>query len=309
MYFLTDLEQKILINKILPQARRKPPTEELRGWMWHTSPLAPYYDDVKLPMFLVSSKYCPTSRDVFLNRVIGEKGKINFNVSAGMTLHETVAAAYTLFKEGKNTSYDIWWEKNKKYINYVGINDEGLNEIRKMSESVWNYCIHQCRAKFDEAHAHQPYARKTDIMATALPFLIEHRISGEALGLSGLLGVDCYDYLHGIVYDLKTVKDVNKVEEWYKMAPTGYALVIESVYEIPVDIGSVVYVAFKNDRLVVRKDIFFINDELRSWWLEERDKKLEIVAEKKDPGMPKECYHQCIYASACGVDVYEKSRG
>ena len=32
--------------------------------------------------------------------------------------------------------------------------------------------------------------------------------------------------------------------------------------------------------------LFFASDELRSWWIEERDRKLEIVAERKDPGKP-----------------------
>jgi hypothetical protein len=31
----------------------------------------------------------------------------------------------------------------------------------------------------------------------------------------------------------------------------------------------------------VKKDLFFANDELRNWWIEERDRKLEITAEAR----------------------------
>jgi len=38
-----------------------------------------------------------------------------------------------------------------------------------------------------------------------------------------------------------------------------------------------------------------ISDDLRSWWIEERDKKAEMVYEEKDPGMA-ECERQCMPA-------------
>ena len=133
-------------------------------------------------------------------------------------------------------------------------------------------------------------------MATAIPFLVEHRISGELLGLSGLLGIDCYDYLRNVVFDLKVA---DEAKDWFRLYPTGYAIVLESVYEIPVDVGCTVYVSFRENKLTVSTDLFFINDDMRSWWVEERDKKLEIVAQKKDPGFPNTCYEDCMYRAEC----------
>jgi CRISPR-associated protein Csa1 len=54
-------------------------------------------------------------------------------------------------------------------------------------------------------------------------------------------------------------------------------------------------------KISVQKDLFFASDELRQWWIEERDKKLEIVAEKKDPGKPErsQCKEYCMYYGAC----------
>ncbi|MBC7121098.1 MAG: CRISPR-associated protein Cas4 [Candidatus Methanosuratus sp.] len=45
-----------------------------------------------------------------------------------------------------------------------------------------------------------------DVMATSVPFLVEHKVSGELLGLSGILSPDCYDYLRKIVFDVKVME-------------------------------------------------------------------------------------------------------
>lgn len=45
--------------------------------------------------------------------------------------------------------------------------------------------------------------------------------------------------------------------------------------------------------------MFLINDELREWWVEERDRKIEIVAQRRDPGIPGKCPKECIYMNVC----------
>lgn len=133
------------------------------------------------------------------------------------------------------------------------------------------------------------------ILQTSLPFLIEHKISGGLLGLSELLSIDALDYLHSIMFDLKAGKQA----EVYRLYCTGYALVFESVYEVPIDVGCLVYVDFKGQNLHISKDLFHISDNLRSWWIEERDNKLEMVSRSEDPGMPAQCPKTCLYYSVC----------
>jgi CRISPR-associated protein Csa1 len=156
--------------------------------------------------------------------------------------------------------------------------------------------VANCRSALLNKSAEQPYASQRDTLATAVPFLINHKISGALLGLSGILGVDCYDYLRSTIYDVKVANDR---KDWYRLYPTGYALVVESIYEIPVDIGGVVHASFKYDKLIVERELFVINDDLRQWWIEERDSKLEIIAQKKDPGVPANCIESCIYRDEC----------
>ena len=293
MYFLSDLEHKLLINKLLPTARDIGVSSELRGWNWHTPPLKPFYENIKLPMYTVCSKYCPTGRDVYLSFVEGVRGALNFKIALGKILHGVVSDYLQAFIQHRNLSFDSWVEKIR-WSEIPAKPEDVLPPARK----VWNYLARLCEARYVEIEARQPYASEQDLIASTVPFLIEHKISGELLGLSGLLSIDCYDYLHAIMFDLKVGSEP---KEWHRLAPVGYALVFESVHEVPIDICCIVYLNMIDDRIVLKKDLFFASDELRNWWIEERDRKLEIVAEGRDPGKPSrsECPSDCMYYDVC----------
>ncbi|MGD6932572.1 MAG: type I-A CRISPR-associated protein Cas4/Csa1, partial [Candidatus Bathyarchaeia archaeon] len=165
-------------------------------------------------------------------------------------------------------------------------------------KQVWDFTNKMCEAQLAELSCSQPYASEMDLLGTAVPFLVEHKLSGELLGLSDILSVDCFDYLRTIMFDLKVT---SVKEDWHRLYSLGYALVFESIHEVPVDICCTVYLNVENGKISVQKDLFFANDELRQWWLEERDKKLEIVAERKDPGKPERslCKEYCQYYNVC----------
>ncbi|RLC95739.1 MAG: type I-A CRISPR-associated protein Cas4/Csa1, partial [Chloroflexi bacterium] len=44
MYFLSEQEKRLLLRRLLPQARDRGIAEELRGWNWDKPPLSPIYD-------------------------------------------------------------------------------------------------------------------------------------------------------------------------------------------------------------------------------------------------------------------------
>ncbi|MBC7127706.1 MAG: type I-A CRISPR-associated protein Cas4/Csa1 [Candidatus Methanosuratincola petrocarbonis] len=297
---MSPLDQKKLVDKILPSARSIGISEDLRGWNWNRPPLKPMYDE-KIPMYLVCSKYCPTSRDVFLNRVVRATARPNEAIILGSALHRVVSSVINSFLDGRKISFESWYEAILKEKQVA----EAISSVRERSRIVWDYVLKNCEIQYMNRSSEQPYATKRDLLATSVPFLVEHKISGELLGLSGLLSVDCYDYLRGIVFDLKVA---HEEKDWYRLAPTGYAIVLESVYEVPVDAGCVVYLWFQGDELRTSKDLFFINDDLRSWWLEERDNKISIVGEKRDPGISSKCYEDCIYWGVCRGEVVSNSK-
>jgi CRISPR-associated protein Csa1 len=293
LYFLSDVEHKYLLYQLLPTAREMGVSKELRGWSWHQPPLKPYYDDVKLPMYVVSSKYCPSSRDVYLRYVEKISPVPSKKVALGKILHGVVSDCLKAFIQRESIDFNAWWQT----IRWSEIPEKPEN-LRESSRRVWEFVQKICDARLADVSSRQPYDSELDLRVSAVPFLVEHKISGELLGLSGILSLDCYDYLKAIMFDLKVASEP---QEWHKLSPVGYALVFESLHEVPVDICCNVYLNVENGKVLVRKDLFFASDELRQWWIEERDKKLEIVAEGKDPGKPErsQCNEDCMYFKIC----------
>ena len=296
VYYLNDIEHKQLLKKLRPLSRSVGVTEELRGWSWDNSPLKPYHD-VKLPMYSICSKYCPTSRDVYLRHVLKKKGEMTYPVSLGSVTHAAINEAYRQVRRRNfNPAFEEWYNAQKFETSMQG----NLELIKQYADMVWKHVLTNAESKFRDAMSSQPYSTEEDMIATSAPFLIEHKISGELIGCSGILSVDCYDYLHNIMFDVKTGIKKEEVNS-FKLYATGYALVFESIYEVPVDIGCTVFLNFKDDRLLVERDLFQISDDLRSWWIEERDKKAEMVYEEKDPGMA-ECERRCMHEAVCRAE-------
>jgi len=276
VYYLNEVELKYLTLNLRPASRQNSVPEELRGWNWHSPPLKPYYD-VKIPMYLICNNYCSTGRDVYLAMVEKVKVEAEFPVALGKAVHEAIAEA---IRQSKKLKFDA---DPREY------DDERINRAVKL---IWDYTITACKSAFLKARAEQPYATEDDIILTSMPFLVEHRLDGSLLGCSGIIAVDCYDYLHNIVFDVK-VGDVKG-----RLSTTGYALVIESIYEMPVDIGCVVNLNF-GENLSITKDLHHIDANLRSRWIEERDRKAEIIFKELDPGKAENCSKFCLFRNRC----------
>ena len=297
MYFLNEIEKELLVRKILQEVRENAVTDNLRGSAWHESPLKPYYEGLKLPMYLACSTYCQTRRDAYACKVMKISGERNREIQFGLFIHRLVPETINAFRMNPQETPEFE-TLNKKVLDAEKIEQKHHEEFTRNARAVFDATLNQLRERLSAMKASQPRMTGEDAMLTSVPFLVEHKVSGELLGLSENLSIDCYDYLRNIVFDLKVgVQNARKDDRLY---PTGYAMVLESIYEIPVNIGCTVYVGFtKEGQLTVRKDIFAINDELRSWWVEERDKKLEIIGEEKDPGRADACDKNCPYLEAC----------
>ncbi len=278
VYFLNETEQKFLTLNLRPKIRQNPVPDELRGWNWHSPPLKPYYD-IRLPMYIICSQYCPTRRDVYFALVEKAKKEENFRITLGRKVHDAICNA---INEAKKGNFD------------ADPPSCGNEAISSAVRAVWEYTISLCRSAYLKMRAEQSHAKDEDVVLTSIPFLVEHRMDGSLLGCSGIIAVDCYDYMRNIVFDVK-VGDFNPNSRLYT---TGYALVLESLYEIPVDIGCVVAISF-GEKMTISKDIHYIDANLRSWWIEERDRKAEIVFNEIDPGKAESCNEFCLFRSIC----------
>mgnify|MGYP001591390830 FL=1 len=133
------------------------------------------------------------------------------------------------------------------------------------------------------------------LASLALPLTVEQRLDGSFLGLSPYLSADAFNFAEPMVVDIK----FGWKQKFHRLGTTGYALVTESLHEYPVNLGCLVYASFKDNRLTVERDFHLIDDELRQWFIEERDERMRMVSEEIDPGVAKECPVGCPYQREC----------
>jgi len=154
---------------------------------------------------------------------------------------------------------------------------------------------HRIVGRVQEVLARQPRVGTDSLVALALPVTVEQQLDGTFLGLSPHLSSDALMAFEPVVFDLK----FDRRRDFHRLATTAYALVLESLYEHPVDVGCVVYVHFEGDRVCVERDLHLVDDELRQWFVDERDERMRSVGEEIDPGMPERCAEDCPYIGQC----------
>ncbi|MCC7367688.1 MAG: type I-A CRISPR-associated protein Cas4/Csa1 [Chloroflexi bacterium] len=301
MYFASTEEQRWVQRGLLPDLRRQPVAEELRGWNWDRPPLRSIYDR-PLGVYEVAGKYCPTGRDVFLRRVQQLKTVPNVGMREGQRLHRVVADVLT---EAKRLIY-VHGQASVPFLEALasGVRSRDEDDARPTEEddlsatkvrAVRAFESRRIVERVEAVLARQPHIQADGLAMLALPVSVEMKLDGRFLGLSEHLAADGISFPDTAVLDLK----FGLREPFHRLTTTGYALVLESLFERPVDVGCVVYARFMNGRIVVERDFHLIGDELRQMFVEERDEKVRLVAEELDPGLPAVCPRSCPYLRTC----------
>ncbi len=304
MYFLTDEEKKQLLKGFLPRSRQMEIAEELRGWNWHQPPLAPVYD-IKLALFEVANSYCKTNRDLYLRKIDRQNPGPNPAMIRGRVFHEVlvrvlVRAKRLIYEKGVGNYLGILRGINSPLdLNFLSgyqsqLKEEDYVELHKKAAIVAAFENARVAARIQEILVKQPYIAEDSLAALAIPVVVEQKLDGSFFGLSTNLSADAFTFSEPMVLDLK----FGQPKKFHHLATTGYALVMEAIHEFPINLGCLVYAEFKGDRLVVKKDIHIIDDELRQWFIEERDDKMRMLYEEIDPGLA-ECYDYCPYILHC----------
>lgn len=316
MYFFSEEERKYLLKKLIPQTREKSVAEELRGWNWHSSELSPPHD-VILPLWEVADNYCETDRDVYLRHVEKVKVAASPEMVAGTVYHRAIAELYPTAKrliytnglaicsEMSNLLYERLPEavlESEEMINSVAIghstdcNRDHSKEVGENLKKLWSFEVSRIVSSIYEYLGKYRYMSDDSLINHALPFVVEHKLDGQYLGLSSNLSADAVNIGGLTICDLKT----GSRKDFHRLSATGYALVYESLYELPINIGCTVYLSFPKDHPTphVQRDFFLISDELRQWFIEKRDEKQDMIYYEKDPGM---CQNPgtCRYRQYC----------
>ncbi len=297
MYFLSDEERRYVLRRLIPQARANPVHPDLRGWNWDRPPLTPIYD-VRLGVYEIAGQYCDSGRDVYLRRVEGIQAPPNALMIEGQVLHEAItalilAAKRAIYVHGARCEETLLELAEAPVDELVaGKGDGGL---RRKVESLWAFEHRRVVARVQDVLARQPHIGPDALVALALPVTVEQKLDGRFLGLSSHLSADAFVFSEPLMIDIK----FGERRDFHRLATTGYALVMESLYEYPIDLGCIVYVGFRDERVQIERDFHLIDDELRQWFIEARDERMRLVAEEIDPGLARECYDGCPYWGRC----------
>lgn len=297
MYFLSDEERRYVLRRLVPQARANPVHPELRGWSWDEPPLAPIYD-VQLGVYEIAAQYCESGRDVYWRRVGGIQAPPNALMIEGQVLHAAVA---TLLLEAKRAIYvhgtgcmEALLALEEADLDAL-VPPEGGAEVQEKVALLWSFEHRRVVARVQDVLARQPHIGPDGLAALALPVTVEQKLDGRFLGLSSHLSADAFVFSEPMMVDIK----FGERRDFHRLTTTGYALVMESLYEYPIDLGCVVYPSFRGGRVQIERDFHLIDDELRQWFIEARDERMRLVAEEIDPGLARACYEICPYWSTC----------
>lgn len=307
MYYLDEIEYKLLIHDLLPQTRQNPVDERLRGWNWYQPPLRPYSFELQLPIWEIAGSICPTHRDVWIRRRILRKKLFTTSRQAeGVVIHKAVSY---VFKKAKKLIYtgdlscirDSILDDAEKMIEaeieYIKNLSEDLEtgSLKKFANNVVEWETQRIISRINDVKAKYPYIDEEGLVSLAVPLSLELPVDGRLLGLSSMLRVDASWLPGGIVFEVKTgYRDYS-----HKLQVAGYAIALESIYERPVDIGVVVYVGRTHDGIRVNREIFIVDDDLRSEFLERRDEIQMMLLKDKEPGIPEKCPRRCLFRRIC----------
>lgn len=302
MYFLNDEEKKQLIKNYLPKSRQMDIAEELRGWNWNQPPLSPVYE-LRLALYEVANSYCPTGRDLYLRRVDGIKPKPNLAMVRGKVLHDVLVQVLVRAKriiynnnleDVKGLLRDLAESPEPNLEKPGHISQEDWQDIKTKADTIARFEVSRIVARLQDALVRQPYVGTDSLAALVLPVVVEQKLDGSFLGLSANLSTDAFTFSEPMILDLK----FGEPQKFHRLTTTGYALVMEALHEYPVNLGCLVYVDFKGDRMIIKKDMHIIDDELRQWFIEERDEKMRMIYEEIDPGTG-DCHRNCPYIPTC----------
>jgi len=305
VFFLSDEERRFVLRKLLPESRRRDIHPELRGWSWSEPPMAPVYE-APLGVAEVAGRYCGSGRDLYLRRVAGVRVDPSLPMLEGRLLHEAVGdqlqrairVLYTTPVEAALKALESIRSPGVEPRDLALLPEPARGAVLEKSAALVGFEYHRIVTRVADVLARQPRVGQSGLVALALPVTVELPLDGRFLGLSSHLSVDAVSLFEPMVVDLK----FGSRRDFHRLATTGYALVMESLHEFPINLGCITYCQVEKGRVRLERDFHLIDEELRQWFLELRDEMMRVVSEGIDPGRASECGVTCPYRSHCGGD-------
>uniref|UniRef100_A0A7C1CG68 Type I-A CRISPR-associated protein Cas4/Csa1 n=1 Tax=Thermofilum adornatum TaxID=1365176 RepID=A0A7C1CG68_9CREN len=300
------LEDVLALYKDLRRLPEVEVSEELRGWSFSSGVVSSSSGSL-LGVSDITGGFCEKGRDVYLRYVKKVKPRDNAVLQRGRLIHEvwtrTVALAKkklyeggleltseTFQKEMTNMGERLLREMSAKY------NLLNLEEVEWLTRRIFGEGIATYASALERQFSRSRYLEIDGLVSSVVPFITEFTISGERVGLSRSLRVDAY-IPPSLLLELKT----RPPRREFELSLAGYALAFESVYEVPVNRGLLVYVEADNvkRRLYIKPRLIDIGDGLRTEFIDKRDKLKEYLTYQLDPGKSSSCPRECPYIYYC----------
>ncbi len=272
---------------------KDPIDEEFRGWNWSRPPIKPR---AYLGLSISELTHpCKTKRYVWLKRMEGVKPKPNNGLIVGAIVHEVISKVIVIVSKHVYDSFKPWKcisevrDAVLKIVKDHEVNDEGIRDwLIDIAEYITLQLI--ADASWNSIGAG---------IGPWMPWHSEVKVDGSLIGLSKDLRVDAL--VNGsVIVEFK----VTKPRPEYRLSLAGYALAIESNWEIPIDYGMLIYINGVGRSPKITIDPIFISNDLRRDFLEVRDEVIDMLLSEREPPVSSNCPSNCPFKHICRGEEY-----
>jgi CRISPR-associated protein Csa1 len=305
VYFASAEETRYIQRGLLLEARRNPVLDELRGWSWPEPPLRPIYARL-LDVMDVQGDLCPTGRDLYLAEAEGVPRALSSAAAEGSLLKAALASALReakalIFRYGVDAVDHLERMAEEAFAQLEG-DVSAIDADERRRDALWRLRAFEARRvleRFSDVLATVGPAGADALAALALPIDVDVPMNGRLLGLTTRVMADAVSFRDGMVFAV----EFDPPDERHYLATAGLALVAESIFERPFDLGCVVYPRVLGNRVEAQRDFHVIGDEVRQIFVEERDDRMHLLDAGVDPGLPAHCPASCPHLLICHPPV------
>lgn len=308
VFYPSPQDYKFLIKEILPRIREMEIDEALRGWNFDRGAVKPLTREILLGVWEVSNTMCKSFRDVWIrHKLLKKPVPMSPEQLEGFICHRIVSVLfcearrmiylenYSLSEKLKSEGIKIFEEEVKRNRWQIQKLELDVERLREKAKALIDFEVPRIQAKVNEFLSKYPKANPDSIATYAIPVFPNLLLDGFFLGLSRNLRADAVSILELAIFDLK----LGRKRRDHKLQIAGYAMVFESMFERPVDVGCVVYLKFK-PRIFVEREFFPITESLRAEFLELRDEKQRILLDQIEPQPQRtEACKKCAFKELC----------
>jgi len=273
------------MRRLYEWVKNDPVDEELRGWNWDKPPLKPRAY-LGLTVSEIASKYCQTRRNIWLVRKMNVKPEATELLQKGKLIHESISHAIRGVSRLLMNEYKPWEAYELLKNKWKKIAQSSECGVSKTIEAIYKYTL---ITMLGEAC----YEALVHGQSTPQVIISEYKVDGSSLGLSPNLSIDVLT--DNVIVDFK----YGAQREFHKLNLTGHALALESEFEIPFNYGLLIYYNDGGRGIKAFYRPIYISNNLRRWFIEERDSIIDMLLDEQEPSRDSECPIECPFFKVC----------